>query len=144
VAQKIASAIDEASSEATLMQSPVSVYRIFRRGNGEAAPVRSVVIALIAVAVLCTATGVIRVARQHEVLRLGFELSRKSEQVHRLRETRRQLELEHATLSAPDRIRRLATQLGMTTVAPDKIRVVGQRARNVGVGVAEPGSLAAR
>lgn len=126
------------------MQSPVSVYRIFRRGDGEAAPVRSVVVALIAVAVLCTATGVIRVARQHEVLRLGFELSRKSEQVHRLRENRRQLELEHATLSSPDRVRRLATQLGMTTVAPDKIRVVGQRARSAGVGVAEPGRVAAR
>ena len=30
-----------------------------------------------------------------------------------------------ATLTAPERIRRLATQLGMTTVAPDKIRIVG-------------------
>jgi cell division protein FtsL len=134
----------EASSEPTRMKSPVSVYRIFRRSDGEAAPVRSVVIALIVVAALVMATGVIRVGRQHEVLRLGFELSRKSEHVHRLREERRQLELEHATLSAPDRIRRLATQLGMTTVAPDKIRVVGQRARSAGVGAAEPGRLAAR
>jgi hypothetical protein len=30
-------------------------------------------------------------------------------------------------LSSPDRIRRLATQLGMTTVAPDKIRVIGKQ-----------------
>lgn len=126
------------------MKSPVSVYRIFRREEGEAAPVRTVVIALVVVAALLTATGVIRVGRQHEVLRLGFELSKKSEQVHRLREARRQLDLEHATLTAPDRIRKLATQLGMTTVAPDKIRVVGQRARSAGVGVAEPGKLAAR
>jgi cell division protein FtsL len=107
---------------------PVSLYRIFRRGeDGEAASVRSVVLALVVVAALIVATGVIRVARRHEVLRLGYQLSKKSEQVHELREQRRQLELEHATLSAPDRIRRLATQLGMTPVAPDKIRVIGRR-----------------
>src|SRR5262245_30845248 len=112
----------------TRMSSPVSVYRILRRGEGEAPSVRWAVIALVAVAALVTATGVIRVSRQHEVLRLGYELSRKSGQVHKLREVRRQLELEHATLSAPDRIRRLATQLGMTTVPPDRIRVVSPRA----------------
>jgi cell division protein FtsL len=106
------------------MTSPVSVYRIFRRGDGEAAPVRSVVIALIIVAVALTSVGLIRVSRQHDVLRLGYDLSRKSEHVRHLRETRRQLELEHATLSSPDRIRQLATQLGMTPVAPDRIRVV--------------------
>jgi cell division protein FtsL len=106
----------------------VSVYRIFRRGGeGEAASVRSVVIALALVAALLTAAGVIRTARQHEVLRLGYQLSRTAEQVHELREARRQLELERATLSAPDRIRRLATQLGMSPVAPDKIRVIGRR-----------------
>jgi len=44
--------------------------------------------------------------------------------VRKLREVKRQLELEYAVQSSPDRIRRLATQLGMTTVAPDKIRVV--------------------
>ncbi|HWU88680.1 MAG TPA: cell division protein FtsL [Kofleriaceae bacterium] len=83
-------------------------------------------IALVLAAALVTAIGVIRTARQHEVLRLGYQLSRKAEQVHELREARRQLELERATLSAPDRIRRLATQLGMAPVAPDKIRVIGR------------------
>ncbi|MBA3499179.1 MAG: cell division protein FtsL [Myxococcota bacterium] len=80
------------------------------------------------IAAICLVTaGVIRVKRQHEVLSLGYQLSKKSEEVRKLRETRRQLELEHATLSSPDRIRRLATQLGMTTVAPDKIRIIGKR-----------------
>lgn len=109
------------------MLSPVSVYRIFRKGEGEAPSVRSVVIALALAAALLTAIGVIRTARQHEVLRLGYQLSRKAETVHGLREARRQLELERATLSAPDRIRRLAAQLGMAPVAPDKIRVIGRR-----------------
>lgn len=110
------------------MRSPAALYRIFRREGGEAASVRPVVIALVAIAALLVATAVIRVSRQHEVLRLGFELSKKSEHVRKLRESRRQLELEHATLSAPDRIRRLATQLGMTQVAPDKIRLVDPNA----------------
>jgi cell division protein FtsL len=109
------------------MTSPVSVYRIFRRGDGRAPSVRAVVIALIILATALTAIGVIRVKRQHEVLRLGYELSRKSKDVRNLREINRQLGLERATLTAPDRIRRLATQLGMTPVAPDRIRVVGPR-----------------
>lgn len=102
------------------------MYRIFRRGEGEAASVRPIVVALVIIACLLTAVGVIRVSRQHEVLRQGYELSRRSEHVRQLREVRRRLELEHATLSAPERIRRLATELGMTTVSPDKIRVVGR------------------
>ncbi len=99
------------------------LYRIFKRADG-AAPVRSIVIAMIVLACALTAIGVIRVSRQHEVLRLGYQLSRGSEEVRQLREVRRRLELERATLTAPDRIRRLATQLGMTTVAPDRIRIV--------------------
>lgn len=104
-----------------------AIYRIFRQASGPAASVRSVVIALVIAAAALTAIAVIRVTRQHEVLRLGYQLSRTSEQVRQLRETRRQLELELATLSAPDRIRRLATQLGMAPVAPDRIRVVRPR-----------------
>jgi cell division protein FtsL len=109
------------------MMSPAAVYRIFQRADGEAASVRAVVIALVVVAALLTAAGVIRVARQHEVLRLGFELSRRQEQVSKLQEANRRLELELATLSSPDRIRRLATQLGMTPVSPDRIRVIRSR-----------------
>jgi cell division protein FtsL len=61
------------------------------------------------------------------VLRAGYELSRRSENVRGLRETQRRLELELAMLSSPDRIRRLATQLGMTVVTPDRIRVIKSR-----------------
>jgi cell division protein FtsL len=101
-----------------------SVYRLLKRADGKAAPVRSLVLAMVALACALVAIGAVRVARQHEVLRLGYQLSQRSEQVRELREARRRLELEHATLTAPDRIRRLATTLGMTTVAPDRIRVV--------------------
>ena len=113
------------------MALPASMYRIFRRPDGEAPSVRLVIVALVLVALMITAVGVVRVTRQHEVLRLGLALSKKSEEVRKLRETRRQLELELATLTAPDRIRRLAGALGMTTVAPDKIRVIAPKPNKV-------------
>ena len=107
------------------MVSAASLYRIWKRADGETSSVRTLVIALVLAAFAITAVGVVRVSRQHDVLRLGLELSTKSEHVRKLREARRQLELEHATLTAPERIRRLATQLGMTPVSPDRIRVIG-------------------
>lgn len=100
------------------------LYRIFHREPGAAASVRAVVVALVLLAVMITSIGVIRVSREHEVLRLGFALAKKSEHVRELRETERQLELELGTLSSPERIGRLATQLGMQPVAPDRIRVI--------------------
>lgn len=109
------------------MSAPASLYRIFRRDPGEATSVRAVVIALVLLAIGLTVIGIIRVQREHEVLRLGFQLSKQSEHVRKLRETRRQLELELGTLSSPERIARLAGQLGMAPVAPDRIRVVGRK-----------------
>jgi len=85
---------------------------------------RPVIVAMIMTAVALTSVGVIRVSRQHEVLRLGYQLSKHSDQVKRLEEVRRRLDLERATLTAPDRIRRLAGELGMTSVAPDRIRII--------------------
>jgi cell division protein FtsL len=119
------------------MMSPAAVYRIFKRVDGTAPSVRSVVIALVLAGALLTMLGVLRVARQHEVLRLGFELSRTSELLGPMHEAQHQLELELATLTAPDRIRRLATQLGMTPVAPDRIRVLPPHVRAAAAGVAQ-------
>ncbi len=109
------------------MAVPASVYQLFRRSDGEAPSVRLFIVTMVIAAVMLVGVGVVRVTREHEVLRLGFQLSKQSEKVRALREERRQLELELATYTAPDRIRKLALQLGMTPVAPDKIRVVGPR-----------------
>lgn len=108
-----------------MTSSAASVYRMFKRTDGApASSVRATVIALVALTLAFTALGVIRVARNHEVLRLGYQLDREAERVRQLAELRRRLEVERATLTAPERIRRLAAQLGMTTVAPDRIRLV--------------------
>jgi cell division protein FtsL len=106
------------------MSGASTIYRLFKRDDSGAPSVRVVVIAMIALAAALTGVGVVRVARQHEVLRLGYLLSRESDLARDLRETRRKLEIERATLTAPDRIRRLATELGMTPVSPDKIRII--------------------
>jgi cell division protein FtsL len=103
------------------------MYRIFKRPGAEAPSVRPVVIAMIAIACVLTAVGVIMVQRQHQVLRLGYQLSRESEHVRKLGELRHDLLVERATLTAPDRIRHLATQLGMIPAPPDHIRVIGHR-----------------
>ncbi|MDX2093292.1 MAG: cell division protein FtsL [Kofleriaceae bacterium] len=126
------------------MMSPASVYRIFRRPDGEAASVRLVILALVGLALALTAMGVIRVTRQHDVLRAGLKLSKASDHVRKLREARRQLELEYAVQSSPERIRRLATQLGMTTVAPDKIRVVTPIGPEAAPRAARAGKVATR
>jgi cell division protein FtsL len=128
----------------------VTVYRIFQRAGGPAA-VRGLVIAMIATACVLSALAIVRVARQHEVLQLGYQLSREADRVRELRETRRRLELEYATLTAPERIRRLASQLGMQPVAPDHIRVIASRdslpasstAKGGAVGIASRDSLPA-
>ena len=101
-----------------------SVYRLFKRAEA-AAPVRSLVITMVIAACMVTGLGIVRVSRQHDVLRLGYQLERETQHVRHQREIQRRLEVELATLTAPERIRRLATQLGMTTVAPDKIRIIG-------------------
>ncbi len=106
------------------MSPRASLYRMFKPQDGEAAPMRAIIITLVGIALLLTAVGVVRVTREHEVLRLGFELSRATERLQSLEETRRELELERATLTAPERIKRLATTLGMTSVKPENIRVV--------------------
>jgi len=126
------------------MRAPASVYRIFKRSDGEAASVRIAVIAMVVLAAMLVTVAVIRVTRQHEVLRLGLQLSKSSENVRKLRESRRQLELELATHTAPDRIRRLALQLGMTTVAPDKIRLVGSRKSAQVIGANAPATANAK
>jgi len=100
------------------------VYRIFKRASGDAPSVRPVIVAMVLAAIAVTSVGVVRVTREHEVLELGYRLSREAAHVRELREVRRQLELERATLTAPDRIRRLATALGMQPIAPDRIRIV--------------------
>jgi len=101
---------------------PPRLYKLLRTPS--VAPARITIAAMVAVAALVTALALARVSYRHEIVRLGYELSRETERLHRLREDNRRLELERSTLVAPERIRALATSLGMVAVPPDQIRVV--------------------
>lgn len=105
------------------MTRVTTLYRMFLRVRG-VAPTAPVVVGMIIAASLLTAVAIARVSRQHEVLRLGYQLKQRSALVDRLREAQRQLQVESATLTSPERIKRLATSLGMTPIAPDRIRVI--------------------
>lgn len=104
------------------------VYQRFRRAYAAPAA-RGTVAVMLLVTVLTTGLGVQRVRSRHEVVRAGYALSQATEEIRHLRETRRQLELERATLANPDRVRALATALGMEPAPPDQIRVVPARPR---------------
>jgi cell division protein FtsL len=101
---------------------PPRLYRLLRASRAQ--PVRVTIAAMVAIAVVVTSLALLRVASRHEIVRLGYELSRETDRLDRLRETNRRLELERSTLVAPERIRSLATSLGMVPVPPDQIRVV--------------------
>lgn len=103
---------------------PQRIYRLFRRELGPAQPVRSAIIALVLAAIAITALAVVQVARRHEVVRLGYALSKASERLREAEEANRRLELERATLTAPERIRAMALALGMVPTPPDQVRVV--------------------
>ena len=101
---------------------PPRLYRLLRASRAQ--PLRVTIAAMVAMAAMVTALALLRVSNRHDVVRLGYELSQETERLHKLRETNRRLELERSTLVAPERIRAMATELGMVPVPPDQIRVV--------------------
>jgi len=101
---------------------PPRLYRLLRVPG--VTPIRTRAATMVLVAVAVTTLALIKVARRHEVVRLGYELSRASESLYRLREDNRRLELELSTLIAPDRIRELASTLGMVPAPADQIREI--------------------
>jgi cell division protein FtsL len=100
------------------------LYRIFRRDFGPAPSVRAAIIAMVLAAVALTGLAIAQVARRHEVTRLGYALAHASTRLSEAEERHRRLELERATLAAPERIRALATRLGMVATPPDHVRVI--------------------
>jgi cell division protein FtsL len=102
---------------------PPRLYRLLRSGSTDTP--RSAVLLAIFAALLVTFALMVRVSRHHEVRQLGYRLSKAQRRLTEQREVQRSLELERATLVAPERVRKLAVQLGMTPVPADRIRVMG-------------------
>jgi cell division protein FtsL len=109
------------------------VYRLFRTETA-APPSRRTITVMVLVAAIATALAVVRVQSRHDVVRLGYQLSKQNEEVRQLRETERKLELERATLTNPARINTLAAAMGMAPAPAAAIRVVPKAAPPVAVG----------
>lgn len=107
------------------MNTPLPrIYRLLKSTARRAPKAHRGVMILVTVFALITTAAIMYVGRRHEVLRYGYQLSRASQRVAVLRESNRKLDIELSMLSTPERIRGLATQLGMIPVPPDRIRVV--------------------
>lgn len=101
---------------------PPRVYSLLRAARPAAA--KNLVIGLVLAAIAIGALGVMRVARRHQIVQLGFALSARTDELHKLSDENRALELERSTLADPRRIRALAAAFGMVSVPPDAIRIV--------------------
>jgi cell division protein FtsL len=99
------------------------VYRLFRLTTSAPRSRRTIAIMAL-VAVLATALAVQRVRSRHDVVKLGYQLSRANEDVRAQREIARRLELERATLTNPERINTLSAAMGMSPAGAEVIRLV--------------------
>lgn len=85
------------------------------------------VVGLMILAGLLTGLGIRQVSDRRERVRLGYELSAASAELRRVSEENRRLRLEKSVLTDPDRIERLAANLGMVRPTTDQIRVVAKK-----------------
>ncbi|HEU5058606.1 MAG TPA: cell division protein FtsL [Kofleriaceae bacterium] len=85
------------------------------------------VVGLLILCGLLTGLGIRHVSDRRERVRLGYELSAASAELRRVSEENRRLRLEKSVLTDPDRIERLAANLGMVRPATDQIRVVVEK-----------------
>ena len=99
-------------------------YQLLRRAWGPAPVVRDAIVMMIVLAGLASAFAIAQIARRHEVVQAGFELSKETQHLEELRTRNQALSVELATLTHPDRLRDLAQKLGMVPAQPDQIRVV--------------------
>ncbi len=84
--------------------------------------VRAACLVLGALAIL--AVGLFRVHRQHQVIRVGYELNEARVELRALEEETNRLRLEESVLTNPGRIERLATGMGMIRPTPDQLRII--------------------
>jgi cell division protein FtsL len=85
------------------------------------------VVGLLILCGLLTGLGIRHVSDRRERVRLGYELSAASAELRRVSEENRRLRLEKSVLTDPDRIERLAANLGMVRPTTDQIRVVVEK-----------------
>ena len=106
-----------------------------------AAPVKIAVIGMVALALVFVLLGIAHVARRQQVIQLGYQLARATQELADNQEENRRLRLEKSILTNPERIRRLAESLGMTQPGPEQIRVIRVRSSTVAQKAPAPPNL---
>ncbi|MBT8494002.1 MAG: cell division protein FtsL [Deltaproteobacteria bacterium] len=84
---------------------------------------KTILFALVA-AIGLVAIGTRKIAGEHQRIRLGYELTSARAELRAVEEENRRLRLEYSLLVSPERIRPLATALGMRIAGPGELRVV--------------------
>lgn len=83
---------------------------------------RIAVVAIIAIAVFAAFVAIAEIKHHHRLIKLSYELSGATVELRRAEEENRRLRLERSLLLAPERIERLAGELGMIRPRPSQIR----------------------
>ena len=78
---------------------------------------------MVLLGILGIALGSRKIAAEHDRVRLGYELSEAQRELRQLQEENRRLRLEYSVLISPERIKTLATALGMRRPMPGQIRI---------------------
>ena len=100
-------------------------------------------IALMAVAAIAViAIGSRKVARHHERVRIGYELTEARRLLRSVEEDNRRLRLEVSILVSPERIKTLAAALGMRRPDPQQIRVIDEDGKQLARAVRLPEAAA--
>jgi len=105
------------------MSYPQRFYRLTRPLVLRLSPVKRLLI-LVGAALLLGAIAMMVVQRRQRIVHYGYELSRLVKERDALAEDIRGLQVERAVLAAPDRVRRLALELGMQPPQTDNVTTV--------------------
>ncbi len=92
---------------------------------------RTAIIAIVACATIAALFGTLQVKRHHELVGLSYSLSAITDELRVAEEDNRRLRLERSLLTAPSRIERMATELGLVHPEPKQIRVISSKQREL-------------
>ncbi len=82
------------------------------------------IVAMLIAAGAVVALGIIHVRTRHQVIQLGYKLTKANAKLRALQEENRRLRVEKSVLTSPDRIQRLARDRGMAPPATGQVKVI--------------------
>lgn len=88
---------------------------------------RVAILAMVLAAGFAAFLAVGEIKRHHRLVQLSYDLSEVRQELREAETENRRLRLERSLLLAPERIERLAGELGMVRPGPTQIRKVGAR-----------------